>query len=156
MPPCRTARPARPRPVREGNGLRFEGGLDGTPVATVEVFGPATNTWAKLPPLQVARQAHGGAAAPCPGDLKVHGTCVYAISGTGVASSPLGGGVRPCPGQWQYAADTPPPADFGTAAASCPEDMSNGCVYTVGGTTAAVDPLSGTPSRPTPRPRTPG
>ncbi|WP_406087692.1 hypothetical protein [Streptomyces virginiae] len=83
--PCRTARPARPRPVREGNRLRCEGGLDGTPVATVEVFCPATNTWAKLPPLQVARQAHGGAAAPCPGDLKVHGTCVYAISGTGVA-----------------------------------------------------------------------
>ncbi|MEU9087348.1 kelch repeat-containing protein [Streptomyces sp. NPDC048357] len=121
------------------------GGLDntpGNPVTTVEAFSPATNTWATLPPLQVARQAHGGAAAPCPGDLKLHGTCVYAISGTGVAGLlPSVEVYNPALGQWQYAADIPTPRiSFGTAAAPCPEGMSNGCVYTVGGTTTAVDP----------------
>ncbi|MFD4240559.1 Kelch repeat-containing protein [Streptomyces sp. NPDC058525] len=150
MPTGRAETAAATAPCPEDLGLRGTcvyvfGGRTDTPLATVEAFSPATNTWATLPPLQVARQAHGGAAAPCPGDLKLHGTCVYAISGTGVPGLlPSVEVYSPALGQWQYAADIPTPrADFGTAAAPCPKGMSNGCVYTVGGSTA-LDPVLNT------------
>ncbi|MGP3690435.1 Kelch repeat-containing protein [Streptomyces sp. IBSNAI002] len=150
MPTGRADTAAATAPCPDELGLRGTcvyvfGGRAGAPLATVEAFSPSTNTWATLAPLQAARQTHGGAAAPCPADLHLHGTCVYAISGTGVPGLlPSVEVYSPSLGQWQYAADIPTPrADFGAAAAPCPEGMSNGCVYTVGGS-SGVDAVMNT------------
>lgn len=144
LPTARGQAAAATAPCPDGVGLRGEcvyvfGGADGGPLDTVEAYSPQTNTWATLTPLQIARFAHGGAAAPCPGDLKLKGTCVYAISGTGAGPLASVEVYSPILNQWQYAADIPTPRNsFGTAAAHCPDGIENGCVYTAGGTSTAV------------------
>lgn len=140
-------------PCPDGLGLRGVcvfafGGYDGSSTAVVEAYSPATNTWATVTPLQVARNGHGGAAAPCPARSDFQGTCVYAVSGT-TTDVPLPSVevYSPALNAWQYAADIPTPrSGFGSAAAPCPEGVSDGCVYAVGasgtGTVEAYTPAT--------------
>ncbi|KOU16259.1 Kelch repeat-containing protein [Streptomyces sp. WM6368] len=143
MPTRRQLLAAATAPCPDGLGLRGTcvyafGGADAATLSTVEAYSPATDTWATLPTLQTARNGHGGAAAPCPGALGLRGTCVYAISGSGDLTSVEV--YSPVLNAWQYAAEIPTPRNnFGTAAAPCPDGLSDGCVYTVGGGTFVED-----------------
>lgn len=132
---------------------------------TVEAYNPATNTWATLPPLQTGRVFHASAAAPCPSQLGLQGTCVYAIGGQAAAPLSSVEVYSPLLNAWQYVPDMPTARAFLAAAtAPCPEGMSDGCVYAVGGqvtgdvllnTTEAYSPVTNAwvtlPPMPTPR-----
>ncbi|MFF4430535.1 Kelch repeat-containing protein [Streptomyces sp. NPDC001513] len=166
----RYAAAAATAPCTEGRGLRGTcvyvfGGLNGTSdgvteLATVEEYDPASNTWATLPVMQTTRSGHAGAAAPCPGQSNPRHLCVYAISGIS-PNTPAVEAYDPVLGSWQSVADNPS-GRIGAAAATapCPEGISNGCIYVVGGTTTpttleAYTPVTNTwvtlPSLPTGR-----
>ncbi|MGP3687803.1 Kelch repeat-containing protein [Streptomyces sp. IBSNAI002] len=115
----------------------FGGTAGAGPLTTVEAYSPATNTWATLAPLQTARLNHAGAAAPCPGDLGLKGTCVYAIGGatTGIPDLATVEVYSPLLNAWQYVPDLPTARSDtpGAATAPCPDGMTDGCVYVLGG-----------------------
>ncbi|MFD4865358.1 Kelch repeat-containing protein [Streptomyces sp. NPDC058412] len=166
----RSSAAAATAPCSEGRGLRGTcvyvfGGVNGTAdsvteLATVEEYSPVSNTWATLPVMQTTRSGHSGAAAPCPGRSNPRHLCVYAISG--VSTNALWvEAYDPVLGSWQSVADNPG-GRLGAAAATapCPEGISNGCIYVVGGTTTlstleAYTPVTNTwvtlPSMPTGR-----
>lgn len=172
MPTARVNTAAATAPCPDGLGLRGTcvyvfGGTDGvTTLTTVEAYSPATNTWATLTPLQTARAAHAGAAAPCPGDLGLKGTCVYAIGGGNTTTPDLASAevYSPVLNAWQHLPDMPTARSDapGAAKAPCPEGMSDGCVYVLGGlkgatgltTNEAYSPVTNAwvtlPSMPTP------
>ncbi|MBT2610830.1 hypothetical protein J7I97_21815 [Streptomyces sp. ISL-87] len=134
-------------PCAEGLGLRgtcvyvFGGRNTALPgpsqiLNLVEAYSPATNTWATVTPMQTPRVGHGGAAAPCPAGLGLRGTCVYAVaSGAfGVNASQSVEVYSPLLNQWMDAPDIPTGRNFLAAAtAPCPEGMTDGCVYALGG-----------------------
>ncbi|MFD4244516.1 kelch repeat-containing protein [Streptomyces sp. NPDC058525] len=114
----------------------FGGNDENGPVTTVEAYSPATNTWATLAPLQTARFNHAGTAAPCPGGLGLKGTCVYAIGGATTGTPELASVevYSPILNAWQYIPDMPTARTEASAAtAPCPDGMSDGCVYVLGG-----------------------
>ncbi|MEU9142811.1 kelch repeat-containing protein [Streptomyces sp. NPDC048349] len=144
MPTARANAAAATAPCPEGLGLRGTcvyvfGGTDtvNPTLATVEAYSPATNTWATLTPLKTPRAAHAGTAAPCPGDLGLKGTCVYAIGGGNTTTPDLASVevYSPLLNAWQYVPDMPTARSDapGAATAPCPEGMSDGCVYVLGG-----------------------
>ena len=147
LPPIPTARAsaaAATAPCPEGLGLRgacvyvFGGNDLVNPVhKTVQAYSPATNTWATLRPMQTARVGHGGAAAPCPGALGLRGTCVYAFGGGNEDSTYLSSAevYSPVTNTWMYLPDMPSPRwdGPGGASAPCPDGMTDGCVYALGG-----------------------
>ncbi|MGR4882862.1 Kelch repeat-containing protein [Streptomyces sp. LARHCF249] len=148
MPTARVNAAAATAPCPGGLGLRGTcvyvfGGTDlvAPVLTTVEAYSPATNTWATLTPLQTPRTALAGAAAPCPGDLGLKGTCVYAIGG-GNATTPELASVEvysPALNAWQYVPDLPTARiSSAAAAAPCPEGISDGCVYVLGGFNGAT------------------
>ncbi|MER6315759.1 kelch repeat-containing protein [Streptomyces sp. NPDC001581] len=159
MPTARRSAAAATAPCTEGLGLRGScvyvfGGFAPTAAATVEAYSPATNTWATVTPLQTGRANHAGTAAPCPGDLGLRGTCVYAIAGSGATAGTSVEVYSPIQNGWQYLPDIPTGRDDlpGAATAPCPEGVSDGCVYVLGGlgggstltTVEAYSPVSNT------------
>lgn len=170
-PPTLRGGAAATAPCPDGLGLRGTcvyviGGSDGVnPLATVEAYSPATNTWASLTPLQTARSGIGASAAPCPGALGLKGTCVYAIGGAGATGNLTSVEVySPVLNAWQFVAPLPTARfTLSAATAPCPEGMSDGCVYALGGsdngvtlsTAEAYSPVTNAwvtlPSIPTPR-----
>ncbi|WP_079196117.1 Kelch repeat-containing protein [Streptomyces sp. CB03578] len=121
------------------------------PILTrVEAYSPATNTWATVSSLQTARSGLGATGAPCPGDLGLRGTCVYAVGGgnTGDAALITAEVYSPELDGWQPLPDMPTERGLTAAAtAPCPDGMTDGCVYAVGGTNgtdnlAALDAYS--------------
>ncbi|WP_412074899.1 kelch repeat-containing protein [Streptomyces xanthophaeus] len=146
LPPVQTRRTnaaAATAPCPGGLPLRgtcvyvFGGSNEDVPsgLTSVEAYSPATNTWATLKDLQTGRHSHGGAAAPCPGDLGLRANCVYAVGGTAAGGSLDSVEVySPLLDAWQFAPDLPAArTQLGAATAPCPEGMSDGCVYAVGG-----------------------
>ncbi|MEU9253626.1 kelch repeat-containing protein [Streptomyces sp. NPDC048270] len=126
-----------------GTCVYIFGGTDGAnPLTTVEAYSPVTNTWATLSPLQTARFNHTGTAAPCPGDLGLKGTCVYAIGGatTGIPDLASVEVYSPLLNAWQYVPDMPTARSDtpGAATAPCPDGMTDGCVYVLGGLNGAT------------------
>ncbi|MFJ3722015.1 Kelch repeat-containing protein [Streptomyces sp. NPDC090045] len=100
---------------------------------TAEAYNPATNRWASVATLPTTRSNHAGASAPCPGDPNPRHLCVYAISGTNTNPRSVDF-YNPVNNQWGPAAEIPTARITGRAAtAPCPDGMSNGCIYTVGG-----------------------
>ncbi len=173
-PPAAVARSgaAATAPRPDGLGLRgtcvyVGGGSNGTSaVATVEAYSPATNTWATVTSLQTPRGNLAATAAACPGALGLKGTCVYAIGGSdafGVLASVEV--YSPVLNAWQFAAPMPTARDsLSAATAHCPEGISDGCAYALGGhdpngitlaTVEAYSPVTNLwvtlPSMPTPR-----
>ncbi|MFD4865357.1 Kelch repeat-containing protein [Streptomyces sp. NPDC058412] len=118
-----------------GTCVYVYGGNTGT-TGTAEAYNPATNRWATVANLPTPRSNHAGASAPCPGDPNPRHLCVYAISGTN--DNPLSVDFyNPVNNQWGPAAEIPTARVLGRAAtAPCPDGMSNGCIYVVGGTTS--------------------
>ncbi|MFB7183125.1 kelch repeat-containing protein [Streptomyces sp. NPDC056257] len=100
---------------------------------TAEAYNPATNRWATVASLPTPRSNHAGASAPCPGDPNPRHLCVYAISGTNANTLSVEF-YNPVNNQWGPAAEIPTARNLGRAAtAPCPDGMSNGCIYVVGG-----------------------
>ncbi|MFE9931514.1 Kelch repeat-containing protein [Streptomyces sp. NPDC005533] len=173
LPPVPTARiapAAATAPCTEGLGLGgtcvyvFGGSVAaGTGLTTVEAYSPATNHWATVTSLQIGRANHAGAAAPCPADLGLRGTCVYAIGGVPANARSSVEVYSPVLNGWRHLPDIPTGRDDGPGAttAPCPEGISDGCVYVLGGAGAggllnnfeAYSPVSNTwvtlPSIPT-------
>ncbi|MFD3551787.1 kelch repeat-containing protein [Streptomyces goshikiensis] len=108
------------------------------PILTrVEAYSPATNTWATVASLQTARSGLGATSAPCPGDLGLRGTCVYAVGGGNTLDAALitAEVYSPALDGWQPLPDMPTERGLTAAAtAPCPDGMTDGCVYAVGGT----------------------
>lgn len=172
MPTPRSNAAAATAPCPDGLGLRgtcvyvFGGTDGGTTLTTVEAYSPTTNTWATLPSMQTPRAGHAGTAAPCPGALKLKGTCVYAIGGGNTTTPDLASVevYSPLLNAWQFLPDMPTARSDTPAAATapCPEGMSDGCVYVLGGlngttgltTAEAYSPVTNAwvtlPSMPTP------
>lgn len=149
MPTARVNAAAATAPCPDGLGLRGTcvyvfGGSDGVnpTLTTVEAYSPATNTWATLTPLQTPRATHAGTAAPCPGDLGLKGTCVYAIGGGNTTTPDLASVevYSPLLNAWQFVPDMPTARSDapGAATAPCPEGMSDSCVYVLGGLNGAT------------------
>ncbi|MFC9292700.1 kelch repeat-containing protein [Streptomyces sp. NPDC057011] len=142
MPTARAGLATATAPCAEGLGLRgvcvyAVGGYRTGVVPTVEAYSPATNTWATVAPLPQPRAGLGSSAAPCPPNLGLKGTCVYAIgAGNGIDApftraevySPVLNGWTSLPDMPTGRFDGP-----GVATAPCPEGLSDGCVYVLGG-----------------------
>ncbi|MFD9370433.1 Kelch repeat-containing protein [Streptomyces sp. NPDC060020] len=142
MPTVRAGAAAATAPCTEGLPLRgtcvyvFGGSVAAdTGLPTVEAYSPATNRWATVTSLQIGRYGHGGTAAPCPADLGLQGTCVYAIGGSGAGALSSVEVYSPVQNGWRYLPDIPTGREDGpgAAAAPCPEGIRNGCVYVMGG-----------------------
>ncbi|MFF5938130.1 Kelch repeat-containing protein [Streptomyces sp. NPDC012508] len=174
LPTARAGAAAATAPCAEGLGLRgtcvyvFGGSDLVNPIhTTVEAYSPETNTWATVTPLQTARVGLAGAAGPCPTGLGLKGTCVYALGGASNTAGALSSAevYSPVLNAWTYLPEMPTGRDDGPGAAyaPCPEGLSNGCVYVMGGlddtfttsdTMEAYSPVANTwvslPSMPTP------
>ncbi|MFE4425012.1 Kelch repeat-containing protein [Streptomyces sp. NPDC056817] len=109
-------------------------GLFGTVLDTVEVYDPATNTWATLPSMPTARFFLAAASAPCPEGQK--GTCVYAIGGRDKSDNKVGTveAYSPASNTWATLSSLPTArADLAAASAPCPKGRRNTCAYAIGG-----------------------
>lgn len=171
LPTARTDLAAAKAPCPTGVGLRGTcvyalGGRDASgPLTTVEAYSPATETWATVHPLSVARADLGAVGAPCPPGLGLHGGCVYAIDGAGDGSVEV---YSPVTDAWMTL--HPLPVSHGdrpaVVAAPCPGGLAGGCVYVAGGSDPAfravhayspvTDSWITLPQLPTPHRRTAG
>ncbi|MFE9931513.1 kelch repeat-containing protein [Streptomyces sp. NPDC005533] len=138
MNDARTNAAAATAPCPEGLQGTCVYAYGGNDTGSAEAYNPATNTWASVATLPTPRSDHAGASARCPGDTNPRHLCVYAISGTN--ANPLSVDFYdPVNNQWGPAAEIPTARVSGRAAtAPCPDGMSNGCIYTVGGNAPAL------------------
>ncbi|MFJ8112613.1 Kelch repeat-containing protein [Streptomyces sp. NPDC096132] len=131
---------------------------------SVEAYNPAKNKWEELADLPTGRSGAAAAAAPCPSVVTDHPeTCVYALDGSPTAQSQAVAYI-PTANVWATLPVLPTARKgLAAAAAPCPADRKQGCVYGVGGTVAgtpvgateayhpAVNVWSTLPPLPTPR-----
>ncbi len=106
--------------------------LAGTPLNSVEMYSPGSNSWSAVASLQTGRYVFGTTSGPC---QATNATCLYAIGGAG--SFTVTSSVEmytPSNNAWTYVVPLHIARDkLGAANGPCANNSSTTCLYAAGG-----------------------